>query len=170
VAKPGESLTEICSLPIRSTHDLAVSTVSSAVLTHADEPLRPLQRLGDGVDRQRARVAGHDARLRHGGLDPRQHLLLEGDVLGHGLDGQLHVERPGQRVEGREAQPLLDLRRHRGVRLDDRDLGTGLLEHLGDADAHRPTAHDQRPGAHARAASPRSWRAMITCWICDVPS
>nr|WP_238590006.1 hypothetical protein [Pseudonocardia sp. AL041005-10] len=151
---------------------------------HAQEPLRPLDGLGDPPDEDGGGVGPDDGVRRGGGGDPAQHLVLDPDLLRHRLldevgavDGGLErlrgVHAPGDRVGGVGGEQVLGgegagLRDEPvevgaggvGVDVGDADLGPGQGQDLGDPAAHVAAA-DHRDGASLEGHE-RSFRVVAS--------
>src|SRR6185312_3238418 len=140
---------------------------------HADDALGARGDRGQARDRDRARVAGQDRTLAGGLVERLEDPLLQGDVLGGGLDGQVGLDRLVRRGDpgdgglggaGLDAA-LLDQLGQRALDaaagavelvagdVDQRDVVPGHGRHLGDAGAHLARPDDADPLAHAAMTS-----------------
>lgn len=133
----------------------------------ADDPPRPLGLAGDLGDADDRGVGREDRLLRAQGVEAPEHVLLQFQVLGHGLHHELGAARPLGEVGGgadprqgrldlllpgeavcrhpREAvaDPAPNPRQHPGVGVGHGDVVASVGEQLGDAVPHQAGAHDQ---------------------------
>ena len=127
---------------------------------------------GDLRDRDARRVRGEDRVVGDVRLELREHLVLELELLGDGLDHEVRARRAPRRDRSRSGSSRRPRARRRAGRARRRELGAGLraLERLGaDVVERRLDPGAREHGSHARGPSFRC-RSPLHVSLCHLPS